>query len=106
AGVGVAAGTFAGITALTKKPDCPHEVCRPDQKQDIDSSQQMGHIADVSFGVAIVAGVLGAWALVSSGGGDDGESAAAGPPEPQRSASGRVRLRSIDVAGDHDKGSL
>ena len=104
ASVGVAAGTFAGVTALTKKPDCPHDVCTPDQKQDIDSSKQMGHIADISFGVAIVAGVLGVWALVSSGGTDDGETAALSPPEP--SASGRVRLSSIDVAGDRDKGSL
>lgn len=115
AGVGVAAGTFAGIAALSKKPDCPHDVCTPDQKQDIDSSKQMGHIADVSFGVAIVAGALGVWALVSSAGADDGESATASRREPQgsagaprtpASADGRIRLRSIDVAGDRGAGSL
>jgi hypothetical protein len=105
AAVGVAAGTFAGISALSKKPDCPQDICTPDQKQDIDSSKQMGHIADVSFGVAIVAGALGIWALVSSAGTDDGESAAASRREPEASG-GRVRLSSVDVAGDRDKGSL
>jgi hypothetical protein len=105
AGVGVAAGTFAGITALSKKPDCPHDVCTPDQKQDIDSSKQMGHIADVSFGVAIVAGALGIWALVSSAG-DDSESASLSPHEPGASGGGRVRLNSVDVATDRDRGAL
>lgn len=105
AGVGVAAGTFAGISALSKKPDCPHDVCTPDQKQDIDSSKQLGHIADISFGVAIVAGALGVWALVASAGGDDGESAAAGPRESEASVDARIRVSSVDVAGDRDRGS-
>jgi hypothetical protein len=104
AGAGVAAGTFAGITALSKKPDCPGNVCRPDQQQEIDSSRRMGHIADVSFGVAILAGALGIWALASSTG-DDGESAAASPREPELAGRQRVQLSAIDVAGDRDRGS-
>jgi hypothetical protein len=104
AGVGVAAGTFAGITALSKKPDCPRNLCTPDQKQDIDSSKQMGHIADVSFGVAIVAGALGIWALVSSA--DEGGESARGSGRELHGAGGqRVQLSSIDVAGDRDRGS-
>lgn len=106
AGVGLAAGTFAGITALSKKPDCPQDICRPDQKQDIDSSKQMGHIADISFGVAIIAGALGIWALASSSGDDDGESTASRPREPLVSGAGHIRVSSVDVAGDRGQGSL
>jgi hypothetical protein len=106
AGVGVAAGTFAGITALTTKPDCPHDICTPDQKQDIDSSKQMGHIADISFGVAIVAGALGIWALASSAGADDGEGAAASSNQLQAAGTDRIQLSSVDVTGDRAAGSL
>jgi hypothetical protein len=130
AGVGVVAGTFAGISAFNEKPDCPHDICTPGQKQDIDRSRRMGHIADISFGVAIVAGALGIWALASSAGGDDGESTtasqrasrpSAGTPRAlsstahsptahssaaPASADSRIRLSSIDLAGDRGAGSL
>ena len=76
AGAGVAAGTFAGINAFQTKPDCPNDLCSLDQRQDIHTSKQMGYIADVSFGVAIVAGALGIWALASSSSGEDAQSAA------------------------------
>jgi hypothetical protein len=76
AGVGVAVGTFAGINALQTKPDCPNDLCSPSQQEDIDTSKTMGTIADVSFGVAIVAGALGIWALVSSSADDTSKSAA------------------------------
>jgi hypothetical protein len=68
AGVGVVAGTFAGIRAFQTKPDCPNDVCSPSQRDGIQTSQRMGYIADVSFGLAIVSGVLGIWALASSAG--------------------------------------
>jgi hypothetical protein len=76
AGVGLATGTFAGINALQTKPDCPDDVCSPSQRKDIRNSKKMGTIADVSFGVAIVAGALGIWQLVTSSG-DDEDSASA-----------------------------
>jgi hypothetical protein len=79
AGVGLAVGTFAGINALQTKPDCPNDVCTPSQQEDIDTSKTMGTIADVSFGVAIVAGVLGIWALVTSSSADDAAKNAALP---------------------------
>lgn len=77
AGVGLAAGSFAGINALQIKPDCPKDVCSPSQRKDIQDSKKMGIIADVSFGVAIVSGALGIWQLVTSSSADDDADSAA-----------------------------
>jgi hypothetical protein len=65
AGLAAGVGSFAGISALQTKPDCPANVCAPSQREDIDSSKRMGVVANVSFGVAIVAGGLGLWQLLS-----------------------------------------
>jgi hypothetical protein len=67
AAVAAGAGTYAGIQAFRTKPDCPNDTCTPSQQDDIDSSTRMGTIANVSVGVAVVAGALGIWALASSG---------------------------------------
>jgi len=90
AGVGVAVGTFAGINALQTKPDCPNDVCSPSQRNDIRNSKTMGTIADISFGVAIVAGALGIWQLATSSG-DDSKSAALPPTGPLAGGSERPR---------------
>ncbi|MEO8178726.1 MAG: PEGA domain-containing protein [Deltaproteobacteria bacterium] len=93
AGVGVASGTFAGINALQTKPDCPNDVCSPSQRNDIRNSKTMGTIADISFGVAIVAGALGIWQLATSSA-DDSESAALPPTGP---LAGSERARAFQV---------
>jgi len=88
AGVGVAAGTIAGISAFSTKPDCPNDVCSPSQRDDIQTSKTLGYIADVGFGVAIVAGALGIWALVTSSPGNEPESAALPALAPRADAEG------------------
>ncbi|MEY4545527.1 MAG: hypothetical protein RL685_1722 [Pseudomonadota bacterium] len=65
-GLAAGVGTYAGIKAFSSKPDCPNDTCTPSQQDDIDSSERMGTIANVSVGVAVVTGALSIWALASS----------------------------------------
>jgi hypothetical protein len=64
AGVGAAVGTVTGILAITRKPDCPGNRCRPEQRSDADASGRFGNIATVSFGVGVAAGAYGLWELL------------------------------------------
>jgi hypothetical protein len=66
AGVSGAVGTVTGILAITRKPDCPGNSCRADQRDDADASERFGNIATVSFAVGIAAGAYGLWELLSS----------------------------------------
>lgn len=74
-GVAAGVGTYAGIKAFSSKPDCPNDTCTASQQDDIDASERMGTIANVSVGVAVVAGALSIWALASGGDEDSKESA-------------------------------
>jgi hypothetical protein len=74
-GLAAGVGTYAGIKAFSSKPDCPDDTCTASQQDDIDSSERMGTVANVSVGLAVVTGALSIWALASSEDDDSKESA-------------------------------
>jgi hypothetical protein len=93
AGVAAAVGTFAGVSAWTQKPDCPNNLCAPDQQGAIDDSERLGIVANVSFGVALVAGVLGIWQLASGSAADPSAREDRSEPPLTLVGSGPGRLR-------------
>lgn len=63
-GLGVAVGATTGVLAFSTKPDCPGDVCNPEAEPEIEASKRYGNVANVGFGVGIVAGVYGLYELL------------------------------------------
>lgn len=78
-GVGLAVGTTAGVIVLGKAGDledaCADDVCPPEQREELEQSEDLAVVANVAFiaaGVGAAAAAVGLVLLNSSG--DDGES--------------------------------
>ncbi|HMI90223.1 MAG TPA: hypothetical protein VK509_02615 [Polyangiales bacterium] len=78
-GVGLAVGTTTGVIVLDKAGDledaCDGNVCRPEQRDDLEQSQDLALVSNIAFVVAGAGAVAAAAGLIwEYTGGGDGES--------------------------------
>jgi hypothetical protein len=100
AGAAALVGSVTGVLAFTSKPSCPGDVCDPSLRDEADRSLLYGNVASVSFGVAVVAGAYGLYALLSN---EAPSPSAAAPPSRALLRPSLVPLRSgavLHLAGN------
>ena len=99
-GVAAGVGTFFALSASGAADDAKRgctsaaggTVCSDSAQSDLDREQQMALLADVSFGLAVVALGVGAYLVISSGGDDEGASAQARVGATFRPGGGELSL--------------
>jgi hypothetical protein len=64
AGTAAVLGGVAGVMAFRHKPECPGDVCFTERRAEADRSRSWGNVANVSFGVGLLAAAYGGWELL------------------------------------------